>query len=224
LLECIYDWTKNVDKRKNIDVIYIDFSKAFDTVCHNKLLIKLRAYGIQGNLLGWIKSFLYNRSQKVKIDSAISNSNSVISGVPQGSVLGPLLFLIYINDLIDLNQDESINFKLFADDLKLYTNVSDNCDKLRIQSLLSLIEEWTVAWQMSIAVEKCSVLHMGMKNPKLRYTLSTTELPDKSECKDLGIIVSDDLKFEKHISFIREKSLQRTYLLFRFSGLKTKSC
>jgi hypothetical protein len=221
LVQSFHDWTIGLENRKNTDIVYIDFSKAFDTVCHTKLLTKLRAYGVKGNLSKWIYAFLNNRSQRVRLSTDLSNSNSVMSGVPQGSVLGPLLFLIYINDLIDLKQN-SINIQLFADDLKVYTNVTDNSDKIRLQTFLTLINDWTETWQLKISVEKCYILHIGKKNPNFEYTLSSSNIPVKNECKDLGVVISDDLTFEKHISQIRTKCLQRIYLLFKYFRSKNQ--
>ena len=102
-----------------IDVAYFDFRKAFDSVSHAKLLHKLKAYGVTGNILNWVEAFLCNRTQKVVVNSSNSEIIRVPSGVPQGSVLGPLLFVIYINDVIDIFENP-VTAKLFADDLKSY--------------------------------------------------------------------------------------------------------
>ena len=101
-----------------VDCVFIDFKKIFDSVCHNKLLIKLAAYGINGNFLGWINSFLSDRKQRVLVNNCYSEWSKVISSIPQGSVLGPILFLLYINDIVDFVYRCTI--KLFADDLKVF--------------------------------------------------------------------------------------------------------
>ena len=105
--------------KKLVDIIYIDLAKAFDTVCHNKLLFKLDKIGIRGNLLSWIAAYLTNRKKSVIVNGVVSEIADVVSGVPQGSVLGPLLFLIYINDLT-YELPSGIKVKLFADDCKIY--------------------------------------------------------------------------------------------------------
>ena len=119
LIEVLDDWTEQLDDKNAIDTIYLDFQKAFATVPHQRLINKLQSYGICGNILGWIKDFLANRKQKVVINGTGSNWTPVTSGIPQGSVLGPILFTIYmyINDLSDVVQNI---VKLFADDTKLY--------------------------------------------------------------------------------------------------------
>ena len=118
MLECKNHWTKSIDSNESIDVVYLDIAKAFDTVSHSKLIAKLECYGIRGPILSWIKAFLSNRLQAVRLEGILSDFIPVKSGVPQGSVLGPLLFLLYINDLPDVCRYAIL--KLFADDSKLY--------------------------------------------------------------------------------------------------------
>ena len=117
LLEAIDDWTKFLDNGKQVDMIYFDFKKAFDTVPHKRLAGKLHSYGIRGNILNWLENFLHKRKQRVILDGQTSEWTDVTSGIPQGSVLGPILFLIYINDFPDIVQSF---IKLFADDTKIY--------------------------------------------------------------------------------------------------------
>ena len=126
MLESLCDWTVNLESRLITDVVYIDFKKAFDSVSHTKLLLKLQTYWICGDLLGWITSFLCSRTQSVKIFDVLSSVIAVSSGVPQGSVLGPILFLLYVNDIVDIFSGLWVSCKLYADDVQLYSSYSVN--------------------------------------------------------------------------------------------------
>ena len=117
MLEVLDEWTQVLEEGGSIDVVYMDLMKAFDTVPHHRLLCKLEAYGIQGKVLAWIRSFLLGRRQRVVVSGQKSDWSAVSSGVPQGSVLGPILFLVYVNDLPTCVRSGT---KLFADDTKLY--------------------------------------------------------------------------------------------------------
>ena len=126
LLECFNDWTSSFDDTATgVDIVYTDFKKAFDTVPHSRLLHKLRGYGIRGKVLNWLKSFLTGRRQRVILNGSSSKWTPVISGVPQGTILGPLCFLLYINDLPDRI---SSSIKLFADDCKVYRDIRSKSD------------------------------------------------------------------------------------------------
>ena len=138
-----------------VDVAYLDFAKAFDTVSHPKLIQKLRAYGVSGNLLRWIESFLIGRTHCVRIDGHTSTLCTVTSGVPQGSVIGPLLFLIYINDMPSVIAHSDIH--IFADDSKLSFKVNNLEDKARLSEDLGKLFQWANVNQMSLALEKCAV-------------------------------------------------------------------
>ena len=118
LLECTRDWVVGLTNHNNIDVVYIDFSKAFDSIVFSKLLAKLEQCGIAGHLIKWISSFLLGRTQRVVLENCLSSTTDVISGVPQGSVLGPILFLIFINDAVSTCFGNT-TVNMFADDLKL---------------------------------------------------------------------------------------------------------
>jgi len=146
--------TDAVDHGKLVDVIYLDFQKAFDKVPHRRLLNKLKAHGISGNILNWICEWLNGRQQRVILSGNVSAWLYVISGVPQGSILGPLLFLILINDI-----DKGIANRLlkFADDTKLVGTVSSDLDIEQLHSDLKQLYDWSIDRQMLFNVNKCKV-------------------------------------------------------------------
>ena len=160
LLESTNDWTLSLSKHNSVLIAYIDFQRAFDSVPHPKLLHKLSSYGIHGNLLFWISSFLSNRLQRVRVDSALSGTCSVTSGVPQGSVIGCLLFNLYINDITDFLGSTTTS-EIFADDLKIYTELSSTDSISNLQNHLNLIHLWSVTWQLQISHSKCHTLTLG---------------------------------------------------------------
>ncbi len=212
LLECLDDWSKCARDNTGVYVVYIDFAKAFDTVNHRKLLIKLRGYGVCGGVISWIWSFLTDRFQRVKIDHTYSTWLPVTSGVPQGSVLGPLLFLLYINDLPDL-MPSAVTSKLFADDLKLYAPVINSSS---LQSALHLLLEWCSRWQLYVQPLKCHVLPVGRAvDDYTAFTLGNVVLHKVDSCRDLGVIMSSSLTFVEHYSSVVEKASRALAVLFR---------
>ena len=166
LLEALDDWTAAYDERRPQDVFYLDFQKAFDSVPHLRLIYKLEKYEIRGRVLKWIEAFLSERKQRVCINSSQSGFASVRSGVPQGSVLGPILFLLYINDLPTGVQS---TIKIFADDTKIYGDVSNHQQLQILQADLERLCAWSRTWLLSFNEEKCKVMHLGLHNPRERY-------------------------------------------------------
>jgi ribonucleases P/MRP protein subunit RPP40 len=156
-------------------------------------LKKIKAHGIRGPLLHWIGEWLKGRRQRVVLNGKFSGWEAVLSGVPQGSVLGPLLFIIYINDIDEATKGADI-VKKFADDTKLGKVVETLHHKEELQSTLDSLMEWSDTWGMRFNIEKCKVLHMGAKNPKFKYTMEGKELCETTEEKDIGILVTDKLK------------------------------
>ena len=190
---------KEISSGGVIDAIYLDFSKAFDTVPHQRLLRKLEAYGIQGNILNWIKAFLIGRTQEVTINGTISEAVSVLSGIPQGTVLGPVLFIIYINDLLENISSTGL---MFADDTKIFRLITSRNDSLVLQSDIKKLEEWSLNWQLRFNPDKCHILSLG-KFDNIKYAHSYNvygnEIDHVFEEKDLGIIIDSELRFEEHI-------------------------
>ena len=199
LLHCKQVWIDGVDSRQNLDVIFIDFSKAFDSVVHEKLLLRLRCIGFGGFLLSWITAFLKNRTQAVKIEDKISEYRSVTSGVPQGSVLGPTLFNIYVNSLIE-NIDCGSDVYLFADDVKIFSG-----DSNKLQNDLDNLCQWSDKWQLNIAFDKCSVLHLGKNNPMTTYYLGENIVKSQESVKDLGIYTTSNLSSTTHCHELYKK-------------------
>jgi len=193
LLESMDVITSELNHGAAIDVIFLDFAKAFDRVPHERLLLKLELLGLGGALLTWLRSFLRGREQRVVLGSSCSDWVPVGSGVPQGSVLGPTLFAAYINDLPRLITNTS---KLYADDCKLI-GIADEPGCSSLQSDLDAVVEWCDIWVMQLNVKKCSVMHFGRNNPRTSYSLSGSVLAKSSLERDLGVIVSPDLKFSE---------------------------
>lgn len=208
LLLCINDWTAALDNKMPVDVIYLDFCKAFDRVPTARLLHKLEHQGIRGDLLLWIGAFLKNRSFCVRIGDAYSSTLPVVSGVPQGSVLGPLLFLAYAADLVDHIHSSC---SAYADDLKVYGDPLQNHDL--IQRDLTAIQGWCDDWLLPLNVDKCVVLHVGKNNPRLIYTLCNQPLTVVQSHRDLGVLICEDLSWSEHITAACKKANSILYLL-----------
>jgi len=194
LLSFFDEVTDMVDQGMPVDVVYLDFQKAFDKVSHAKLLQKLRRYGIRGKTANWIEDWLCGRRQRVVVEGSKSGWERVWSGVPQGSVLGPLLFLVYVDDL----DDDIWNMLLkFADDTKLISKVQTDDDRLKLQGDLDKLYKWSQEWSMDFNVEKCSIMHLGFRNGHDNFKLGPNLLREIHEEKDLGVLVTDDLKVGK---------------------------
>ena len=212
LLEVMNDLTALIDEQEAIDIIYLDFRKAFDTVPHARLINKLKAYGIEGNLLNWIFNFLSNRQQRVRVNAAYSDFSPVISGIPQGSILGPLLFIIFINDLPDCLE---MLCKIFADDTKIYGPSTKH--SILQEDLLKLMK-WSAIWQLYFNTTKCGVLHMGKNNDNNVYYTdinNSNKLEITLQEKDVGVTFTEDLKFDNHINNAVKKANQMVGLIRR---------
>ena len=209
LLYVLDKWTEIIDDGGTIDAIYMDFMKAFDKVPHERLLRKVEAYGISGPLLGWIRSFLTGRKQRVRVGEDSSKWTQVTSGIPQGSVLGPTLFVLYINDLPDSIRNNSTAV-MFADDTKLFARTDTSKDKEKLQEDLDCVCKWSSLWLLKFHPDKCKVLSLGYKLDETPPTFNmVTNSEDGSAnqvkleattCeKDIGVHVDDNLSFKDHI-------------------------
>ena len=202
--------------QKQTDVIIMDFAKAFDKVPHRRLLYKLDYYEIRGSTHKWISSWLSERSQKVVLDGQASDPVPVLSGVPQGSVLGPVLFLIFINDLPD-NIRSSV--RLFADDCVLYRNIKSPIDCQILQDDLNSLSQWETDWQMKFNVAKCHSMrvtrHLPDKHILLDCTLHQQKLEQVQSAKYLRITITDNLDWGQHVSEISCKATKTMDFLRR---------
>ena len=203
LLEFFHHMFSTYDKSRAVDILYLDFKKAFDKVPHKRLMNKVRSLGITDEVGDWIEDWLRNRKQRVIINGASSDWRNVTSGVPQGSVLGPLLFIIYINDL-DLNLTSKIS--KFADDTKMGINAENDSEIRNLQRDLEKLGDWSQKWLMPFNVEKCKVMHIGYRNTNAEYKLLGKKIESCNQEKDLGVTISKDLQFSKHCIDVEKKA------------------
>jgi len=189
LFDAVNDWTLTVQNKIAVTIAYIDFCPAFDTVSHNKLLLRLYAYGIRGLVLEWIKQFFRDRTHQTKVVQVV-----------QGSGIGPVLFLIYIDDLAKLLERNGFTVKLFADDVKVYLELIESTDAAKLQVALDLIASWASQWQLQISVSKCSVLTVGRIAHLTHHTVGPNgfSMPRCTQCRDLGVTITSDLSSSQH--------------------------
>ena len=187
------------------DVIVMDFSKAFDKVNHSLLVDKLHRYGIQGRTNKWIKNWLSDRTQTVVLEGARSYTARVRSGVPQGSVLGPCLFLYYIHDISDSVKSK---VRLFADDTIMYLAINSNTDASSLQEDLNRLAQWEAMWHMAFHPEKCQVISITRRRKVLKHTylLHGHPLAHVDSAKYLGVTITSDLSWNKHVNNIATKA------------------
>ena len=197
----------NFEHRLQTDVIYTDFAKAFDKVNHSILIQKLNSLGFKSQILSWLSSYLINRFQIVKIGASFSNKFKVTSGVPQGSHLGPVLFLLFINDLPGVVKHSVC--LLFADDLKIFRSISSKNDCQLLQSDLNAVSIWCKNNHLTLNIKKCQCMTFCRSSVKFsfQYNIDLVELIKIDSVKDLGVLFDSKLTFCQHIDYIISKSL-----------------
>ena len=206
LILAINDLARGLENKEQIDVILLDFAKAFDKVSHQRLLLKARHYGVRGLILQWVEDFLTGRTQKVILEGQLSNEIRVTSGVPQGSVLGPLLFLIYINDLPDCTSHSTS--RLYADDCLLYKSIKTHQDCNKLQEDLVRLQQWESTWKMEFHPAKCQVLRVTNKRNPIdgQYNIHGHPLENVSSAKYLGVHIDKNLNFNSHVDATVKKA------------------
>ena len=193
------DLARNASAGKQTDLVQLDFSKASDKVSHSKLLWKLHQYRIRGNALSWIRAFLGNRSQTVVLEGEESGSVPVTSGVPQGSVLGSILFLVYINDL---PEELSSQVRLFADDTSVYLTVGGSDDEKVLQQDLDRLSVWEDQWDMEFNPSKCQVVRVTTSQTVINsvYTRHGQILEVVTSARYLGVDISNVLELSHRLN------------------------
>jgi hypothetical protein len=220
LITTVHDLQKSRDRGLQSDIAVLDFSKAFDKVSHIRLLGKLRLYGLEGPISSWICAFLTDRSQRVRVDGEFSECSKVTSGVPQGTVMGPLLFLLFINDL-PLVLDPKTKCRLFADDCIIYREIHSASDQLQMQQDLDALETWSNRWGMQFNAKKCVIMTISRKKPLMKfYQLNNTILDQVSACTYLGVQIADNMDWSQHVNTCAKKANSRLGFLRR----NLKSC
>ena len=216
-LNLLDELTTRLDNKTQVDMLYLDFSKAFDRVSHQKLIHTLSQYKIDCKIVNWLKDYLSCRRQRTVVENSFSNYCSISSGVPQGSVLGPMLFLLYVEDLLRLLQTNfpSIKAYAFADDLKLLGNNAKD-----LQDALDVIENWTLQWQLKIQPTKSECItfksqYSHLPDNILKYNINNNEFSKTKIVKDLGLHLTTNLKWTSYIQKIRSKSNSLSHLILK---------
>jgi hypothetical protein len=224
LIITMHDLTKNLESNGTTDLAVLDFSKAFDVIPHLRLLMKLDYYGIRGKTKNWISSFLTKRFQRVVVNGTSSRWLPVLSGTPQGTVLGPHLFLLHINDI---HEGLSSTTRLFADDCLLYKDIKTREDEISLQEDLAKMVKWSDTWGMKFNPKKCKTMRVTRRrNPGLTsYNILGTTLDETQDTKYLGINIQNDLRWNtqtKHATGKATRVLNFIRRNFHLSSPSTK--
>ena len=221
LLQCDENIVRNLHANEPCGLILLDFTRAFDKVSHDILKVKLNALGITGNLYQWLADFLKKRTQFVMCYGVESVPVPVTSGVVQGSVAGPLLFAIMINDLAQ--QATSLDIVLYADDVKGVGRACSKQDCKRFQDDLDAIYNWSLVNRLPLSLPKCMCLHLGHNNMRHMYSLGGAPLMAVDQCTDLGLIRTSDFMYNTHIYSIISKASRTSGMLFRAFSTRNKA-
>ena len=214
LITVIYEWALVLDVHGQVDVVFLDFAKAFDSVPQERLLLKADYFVIRIKTNIWLRSFLTGRSQRVLINGSASSWSPVVPGVPQGTVLGPILFLMFINDL---PTNTTSGIKLFVDDCVLYRPINSVSDHFALQRDLDQLEKWAYIWQMKIAPTKCFVMSVTLKNSpsQFSYSLCNAQLDGASHQKYLGVYITCTWSLQLQCDEAKKKAMRVLRILQR---------
>jgi len=228
LLDVLDQCYKNVDIGNKILGIYLDLQKAFDTVDYDVLQYKLQYYGVRGVMLKWINNYLSNRKQFTVVNNVSSNIGDITCGVPQGSVLGPLLFLIYMNDIPNAVQGHDV--KLFADDTNVFIFGPDlKILECEANTCVKNLNVWFTANKLSLNVDKtCFTIFNNNKlnsvNYKVNLTINGQQISQVSSCKYLGVFLDDAFNWNEHINYVYNKIIKFVSLFYKLRTFVPKEC
>lgn len=214
LITVVHLLASSLDSNGQVDVIFLDFSKAFDKVPHDKLIIKLRILGIPEHFVRWISAYLTNKKQYTDIGGQLSESLPVTSGVPQGSVLGPLLFLVYINDIVNV-VTPGVRIRMFADDCVLFKEIFHPEDQIELNSNLSNIFQWCEKWEMVLNADKTVFRPIMRKKTPLPFTyrFGSSPLRQVDSYKYLGVTITTTLSWNTHVNSICSSAFRKLCFL-----------
>ena len=219
LLSVTQEWLSALERGQEIGAVFFDYRKAFDSVPHRPLLEKLENIGFNNHILRWITDYLTSRSQTVVVNGESSQSAPVLSGVPQGSVLGPLLFLIYINDLTDINIEDGAKITLYADDVLLFRIINSPEDFVALQEDIDKIGSWSCANFLTLNRTKCKYMIVSRKTnlstPSSPLLLEGHPLDQVEMFQYLGVLLSHDLTWGEHVQSTCKKARKILGLLYR---------
>ncbi|XP_022809498.1 uncharacterized protein LOC111346476, partial [Stylophora pistillata] len=222
LIRLFHSWASALDKNKTSDVVFLDFEKAFDSVPHKHLISKLGRYGINGQILEWLGDFLQDRFQRVVLEGESSDWSMVYSGVPQGSIVGPMLFLLYVNDI---PENLSCSSEMFADDTLLFNSDHPSSVHQPVCESLSQIVDWCKKWLLKLKAtkSKCMKITRSRSVTPCSYNINSIPLEQVKTHKHLGVIISSDLSWKPHVLSVAAKANKILGLLKRTFGKSSEA-
>lgn len=214
LLMCQHDFAQMLNNGDCFDVIYFDFKSAFELTTHSKLLKCFESLGVGEVLIRWMSSFLSDRSFKVCVNNKLSSEAMITSGCPQGTILGCIAYLFYTNSIKSL-LPENVKVKIYADDTKIYSIVNNSDDARIFQEAVHSFYKWTVSLDLLLSLGKCNVMHYGRQNKRFPYFIDNQQIMPVNSVRDLGIILTPDLKFSEQAREVVNKASRRTNFILR---------
>lgn len=218
LLETQFDWAKELNNNHCFDAIFFDLQSAFERVTHAKLIALLPSFGIGTILVQWITDFLSDRTFRVRVNEHYSDTTKVTSGCPQGTILGPLMFILYINSL-EYILPPTISTKVYADDIKIYARADTESQRSLLQQTLNDFSQWCTALDLKLSVEKCAVLHFGHRNAHRTYAIYNQTIQSDTTVKDLGVVTLTSLKYSDHVNGVTLRASRRANWILRAFSL-----